>query len=411
MSAQETQTASPGLGHYPVVRLKIERRSHHPWIYQKMVEKPDVRLPPGSIVDIVDRTGRWVGRGFYNGHSRIRLRVLTEDPAQHLDESFFARQLQKALALRRDLLQLDRVTDAYRVVHAEGDGLSGLVVDRYADVLVVEFYAAGMYRLRDLLAKLLRQHFPEAQLYWFAEEHVQKQESFDCREPTAPGQVVISEHGIRFQVQPGTRHKTGFFLDQRDNRRALAELCRGQRVLDLCCHSGAFALYAALLGQAAEVTGLDLDEQALALAQANARLNGARVRFIQADLYPWLRDAIAHGKTYDVVVLDPSKQTRSRESLAEACRNYLDMNRLAMQVVSPGGILLTCSCTGLVSEEDFLGVLRRAAQQARRHLQVFRITGAAADHPFLVHVPESRYLKAVWCRVLPSGASTAHAEG
>jgi 23S rRNA (cytosine1962-C5)-methyltransferase len=383
----------------PQIRLKIERRSSHPWIFQKMVEKPGRKLLGGSVVDILDRDGKWVGRGFHNGHSRIALRVLTTDPNEAIDADFFARRIARAVSLRRDWLKLDAVTDAYRLVHSEADGLSGLVVDRFGETLVMEFFAAGMYRQRDALRQALLTHFPDARIYWFAEEHICKQESFDCRSPEPPPPGVITEHGVRFRVAPGSKHKTGFFLDQRDNRKALAETCSGKRVLDLCCHTGGFSVYAKARGGAAEVTGVDLDEEALALARQNVRLNGAEVRYVQADLFAWLRDVLPSGQRWDVVVLDPAKMTRDRDALEQALKKYLDMNRLALQAVAPGGLFLTCSCTGLVSEEIFLDVLRRAAWQAGRTVQVLRIAGAGPDHPFLVHVPEGRYLKALFCRV------------
>lgn len=383
----------------PAVRLKIQRRSSHPWIFQRMVERPAARIPPGSVVDVVDRDGAWVGRGFYNGHSRIALRILTSAEPEAVDEEFFTRRIGQAIGVRRDWLQLESVTDAYRLVNSEGDGLSGLVVDRFADTVVLEFFAAGMFRVRDAIRAAIAQHFPGSRVYWFAEEHVQKQESFDCRAPEPPPPTVITEHAVRFRVAPGSKHKTGFFLDQRDNRQYLASFCRGRRVLDLCCNSGGFAVYAKALGGAGEVVGVDLDEQALGLAKQNANLNRAQVRFVQADLFPWLREVTANGQRFDVVVLDPAKQTRDREEVHYALKRYFDMNRLALQAVSPGGIFLTCSCTGLVGEADFLESVRRAAYQAGRVLQVLRVSGAGGDHPFMVHVPEGRYLKAIFCRV------------
>ena len=396
MSASEVPVPSTTL---PAVRLKIARRSAHPWIFQKMVEKPPTRLPPGSVVDVIDRDGQWVGRGFYNGHSRISLRVLTTDPAEAIDAAYFARRLERSIGLRRQWLGLDAVSDAYRLVHSEGDGLSGLVVDRFGGVLVLEFFSAGMYRFRETIVEALQAHYPGARAYWFAEEHVQKQESFDCRSPEPPGAEVIVEHGVRFRVAPGSKHKTGFFLDQRDNRQALADLCRGKRVLDLCCNTGGFAVYAKARGAADEVEGVDLDEQALALARQNAGLNQARVRFVQADLFPWLRETTANGQRFDVVVLDPAKQTRDREEIDYAFKRYTDMNRLALGAVAPGGLFLTCSCTGLVSEADFLETVRRSAWQAGRSLQILKVSGAGPDHPYLLHVPEGRYLKAAFARV------------
>lgn len=364
-----------------------------------MVQRPERRLPPGTLVDVIDRGGVWVGRGFYNGHSRICIRLLSTQPGENVDVAFFARRLERAIQFRREILKLDAVTSAYRLVHSEGDELSGLVVDRFADLLVLEFFSAGMWRLRSLLQDCLATLLPGSRFYWFAEEHVQRQESFDCHAPPPPEPLLVAEHGLRFRITPGAKHKTGFFADQRDNRRRLADYCAGKRVLDLCCNSGGFAIYAKALGQAAEVIGLDVDEEVLELARQNGHLNQARIRWVQADLFPWLRDAIANDQRFDVVVLDPAKQTRDREAVPAALKKYLDMNKLALQVVRPGGLMLTCSCTGLVSEEDFLETIRRAAWQAQRTVQVFHLSGAAPDHPFLAHVREGRYLKAVWCRV------------
>ena len=385
----------------PVIHLKTERRSTHPWIFQKMVEKPTVRPKPGSVVDIIDREGNFAGRGFYNGHSRIALRVLTADPGETIDEAFFTRKIGEAVSLRRDVLNLDRATDAYRLIHSEGDGLSGLVVDRFADTLVIEYFSAGMFRQRDLIKSVLLERFPGANVYSFAEEHVQKQESFDYNAPAAPAPTIIHEHGVKFHAAPGTKHKTGFFADQRDNRKTLSEFCGdGRRVLDLCCNSGGFAIYAKTIGGAGDVVGVDLDEEILGVAERNAKLNKARVRFVQADIFAWLRDvAVNNRDQYDVVVLDPAKMTRDREQVIPALKKYLDMNKLALAAVKPGGIFLTCSCTGLVSEEQFLDMLRRAAFYANRTVQVLKVTGAGPDHPFLANVPESRYLKAVFCRV------------
>jgi 23S rRNA (cytosine1962-C5)-methyltransferase len=384
----------------PVVHLKIERRSNHPWIFQKMVDKPDPRPKPGSIVDIVDREGTFAGRGFYNGHSRIALRVLTANPDEDVDEAFFARKIAQAVQLRREVLKLDAVTDAYRVVHSEGDGLSGLVVDRFANTLVIEYFSAGMFKQRDLIKRVLLEHFPDANLYAFAEDHVQKQESFDLAHPPAPAPTVIHEHGVQFHAAPGSKHKTGFFADQRDNRLLFSQFCADAKVLDLCCNSGGFGIYAKTRGGAAEVTGIDLDEEILGVADSNARLNKARMRFVQADIFHWLRDTASNpDKRFDVVVLDPAKMTRDREQVIPALKKYLDMNKLALAAVKPGGIFLSCSCTGLVSEEQFLDMLRRAAFYANRTIQVIKVSGAGADHPWQAHVPESRYLKAAFCRV------------
>ncbi len=388
----------------PQIRLKNPWTSRHPWIFQKLVEKPAQRPKPGSIVDVVGPDGVWTGRGFYNGHSRIAIRILERDPDVAVDQDWFAAKIAEAVRLRREVLKLDEVSDAWRVVHSEGDGLSGLVVDRYGDLLVVEYFSAGMFRHREWIYAALREQFPGCRFHAFADEHVQKQESFDFRgsEPAAP--AIITEHGIKFRADPAGAHKTGFFADQRDNREWLSRQCAGKRVLDLCCNTGGFGVYAAARG-ATEVVGIDIDEAVIEIAKGNVKLNlpfesGVRPRFVQADIFPWLRDAANAGEQYDVVILDPAKMTRDREQVIPALKKYLDMNKLAMGVVKPGGLFATFSCTGLVSEEQFLDMLRRAAFYAGRTVQVLKVAGAGADHPWLTDVQESRYLKAAFCRVV-----------
>ena len=382
----------------PIIRLKSDRTPGHPWVWSAQVHKPEARIPPGSVVDVVDAKDRFVGRGFWNGHARIALRLLAADPSESIDAAWIAARIDRAVALRRGLLQLDAVTDAWRVVHSEGDGLSGLIVDRYADILVVEYFAAGMWKFRDAIHAALLRQFPGSRLYWFAETHVQKQESFDCRVAEAPQPVEVHEHGLRFHAAPGYGHKTGFFADQRENRRRFAELARGRRVLDLCCNAGGFAVHA-MAGGAREATGVDMDAGILEIARANAAANNLGIRFEQADIFEWLRQASERGERYDAVILDPAKLTRDRSKVIDALKKYFAMNRLALDVIPPGGLLLTCSCTGLVSEADFLEMLRRVALNAGREIQILEVRGAGADHPVRADVPESRYLKAVFCRV------------
>ncbi|MFT3897523.1 MAG: class I SAM-dependent rRNA methyltransferase [Thermomonas sp.] len=388
----------------PHVRLKNAWHSTHPWIFQRLVEKPAQRPKPGSIVDVNGVDGAWIGRGFYNGHSRIALRMLETDPNVAVDADWFAARIGEAVRLRRDILKLDDVSNAWRVFHSEGDGISGLVVDRYDDLIVVEFFSAGAWRHREWIFNALRGLFPGCRFHSFADEHVQKQESFDYKDTLGTQPAIVTEHGIRFRADPAGAHKTGFFADQRENREWLSRLCAGRRVLDLCCNTGGFAVYAAARG-ASEVVGIDIDAAVIDIAKENVHLNNALIgnrkpRFVQADIFPWLRDAATNGERFDVVILDPAKMTRDREQVINALKKYLDMNKLALGVVKPGGLFATFSCTGLVSEEQFLDMLRRAAFYAGRTVQVLKVAGAGPDHPFLAQVPESRYLKAVFCRVV-----------
>lgn len=383
----------------PVVRLKNAWNSTHPWIFQRLVEKPAQRPKPGSIVDVLSVDGQWIGRGFYNGHSRIAVRILERNPDVVIDQAWFEAKIGDAIHLRREILKLDDISNAWRVVHSEGDGISGLVVDRYDDLIVVEFFSAGAWRHREIIFNALRSHFPGCRFHSFADEHIQKQESFDYRDTLGTEAATVTEYGVKFRADPAGAHKTGFFADQRENRQWLSQLCAGQRVLDLCCNTGGFGVYAAVRG-ASDVVGIDIDPDVLEIARANGKLNGVRPRFVQADIFPWLRDAAANGEQFDVVILDPAKMTRDREQVIPALKKYLDMNKLALGVVKPGGLFATFSCTGLVSEEQFTDMLRRAAFYAGRTVQVLRVAGAGPDHPWLAQVQESRYLKAVFCRVL-----------
>lgn len=395
-----TTSTTPTISALTTVRLTQPFRIQHPWIFARIVAKPAERIPPGSVVEVIGQDGKFVGRGFYNGHARIGVRLLTTDLNEVVDTDFFSRRIKQAITWRRDL-GLFQKTTGMRLIHSEGDGLSGLIVDLLGDILAIQFTSAGMFRQREVIKQVLLEQFPQTRVYWFAESRIQKQESFDCWEMPAPEPVVIEEQGVRFHVAVGSKHKTGFFADQRDNRRLLAELCEGKDVLDVCCHSGGFGLYAKVIGKAKTVTGIDLDEaEALTTARANATLNNVDINFHAADAADYMKQAAQRGERYDVVILDPAKQTRSADKVDAALGEYWRLNRLAMQIVKPGGILLSCSCSGLISEEQFLSTIRQAARDERRDAQVFRLSGAAPDHPFLAHVDEGRYLKAVWVRLL-----------
>lgn len=383
----------------PTVRLKKTTRLSHPWVFARGIEKPETRIPPGSVADLVQPDGSFAARGFYNHHSRIGFRILTQNPTEQIDGDFVRRRLLQAVEWRRHLGLFNEEKAVMRLVHGEGDGLSGLVVDLYDNVIAIEWFSAGMFRLRDVIRRTLADLFPGAAFYWFAEKRIQKQESFDCWDMPPPAPVTVHENSLKFRVDIGSMHKTGYFADQRDNRLLLTSHTKGKSVLDLCCHSGGFSVYSKTLGNARKVVGVDLDPLALDVARANATLNHADITFEQADVYEWLKNAIARKERFDVVILDPAKQTRSQEGVDGALAQYVAMNRLAMEVVSEGGILLTCSCSGLVTEDQFQDTIRRAASHAGKNAQIFRLSGAAPDHPWLADVPESRYLKAIWARV------------
>ncbi len=382
--------------------VRTRRRSFgsfHPWVYRRMIKETSPGLADGEEVQVLGAEGTPIGRGLYHRRSMIAVRILERDPARPLDERFFRERIERAVALRRETLGLDRSGDAYRIVHSEGDGLSGLVVDRYGGVLVFEYFSFGLHARHALLRDLLLESYPGAECVVRVDAALVEREGIPPPPPVAAREVEIRENKMRFLVRPGGGHKTGFFLDQRENRERFATLVRGRKVLDCFTYTGGFAIAARTAGKAREVVGVDLDEEAILGARRNAALNRAEVEWIHADAFKYLRRQRNAVEPFEAIVLDPAKWALSRDRIPEARQRYLDLNLAGIRALRRGGILLTCSCSGLICEEDFLGILRAAAVKAGRELQVFHVGGAAPDHPVSIHCPESRYLKAVFARV------------
>lgn len=383
--------------------MAIRAAGHHPFVYRKMVIGPVGSLRPndGDLVRVVDRDHIPVGFGLWNGRSQISLRLL----AQGIDppgQEFWNGRVDRALALRREFLRLDEVTNAYRVLHAEGDGLSGLIIDRFDDVLSAEVFSLGMYHRIGPILSMFADRLGTRHFRVRVDERIALAEDFPGR-PLAseklPPRVTIHENGVRYRVVFEGSHKTGFFCDQRENRRELTRYCAGKTVLDLCCYTGGFGISALVRGGATDVTCVDLDEKAIALAKDNGNLNQVRPTFVHADAFGYMRQMGLNERTYGVVVLDPPKLIPGRLDISSGKRKYFDLNVLAMNLVEPGGLLLTCSCSGLLSPEEFLILLRAAARKAGRSAQVLAVTGASADHPVGLEALEGSYLKAVWIRM------------
>jgi len=385
----------------PVVRLKGFRRSRHPWIYRKMCVPAD--HAPGTLVEVVDRDGSFAARGIYNRKSEIAIRVLTEDSATRLDDAFFDASLDRALAFRRQELELDPVTDAYRIVNSEGDGLSGLVADRLGGFVVVQLFSAGWFRKLKWLLPAVSRRFGGAEVLVRADETTRQREGFHVRDFVAERlgekglRTAIVEAGLRFHVDLGRGQKTGFFCDQRDHRARVRRLAAGKRVLDLFSYTGGFALNARR-GGAVQVTAVDLDEKAVALARENAALNRLEVAFHHADAYDFLRAAIRRGDRYDLVIADPPKFAAGKSEIGSALVRYRDLNELAASALAAGGTLITCSCSGAVSEERFRGAVEEGARRARAAIDLIEKGGAAPDHRLRSEFPEGRYLKVLTYR-------------
>jgi 23S rRNA (cytosine1962-C5)-methyltransferase len=374
----------------------------HPFVYSKRLLRSGRGAGDGSLVLLKTREGRPCGWGLLHTRSTIAVRVLTYDPDEVPDGEWLARRVAQAEALRRDWLRLPEETDAWRVVHAEADGLSGLVVDRYGSIAVASLFALGWALRLDEVREAVRAATGVSAVVARADPRAAEQEGISLPAERPVPEVRIQENGVRFLVDPSGGHKTGFFLDQRDNRRVLARIAKGRRVLDGCCYTGGFAL-AAARGGAASVRGIDLDEEAVARAGRNARENGLDVAFAHQDLFDALRALAAAPapERPEVLVLDPPKWARDRAGLGSALARYRDLNRLALRAVADEGVVMTHSCSGLVSEGEFLDLLRGAALDARREVRFLRIAGAAPDHPVGSTFPEGRYLKSVLMRVGP----------
>ena len=360
-------------------------------------------LAPGTLVEIYDRDGRFVGRGIYNRKSQIAVRLLTEDPAQPLDEEYLGRLLDRAVRFRRETLSLDSITDSYRLVHSEGDGLSGLVVDRMGRFLVIQLCSAGWFRLLRWLIPALHERFRDSTVLVRADKSVEGKEGFRVRDFEAESlgeaglKTVIREGGLRYAVDLWHGHKTGFFCDQRENRLRVRGLASGKRVLDGFCYTGGFALNAAL-GGALRVVAVDLDEKAVALARENGGANGLHVDFHHADMFEFLRQSARREERYDLVILDPPKFASGRKEVQQAFVRYRDINCLACKVLAAGGTLITCSCSGAVSEAVFHEAVLTGAKSADVPLDLLETAGAPADHPVRPEFPQGRYLKVLTFR-------------
>jgi 23S rRNA (cytosine1962-C5)-methyltransferase len=377
----------------------------HPWVYAQAVGKVEGKPEPGDLVDVLDPQENWMGAGFYSPSSAIAVRIVSRVPGEAIDRAFFRDRFARALAFRRESLGLpDAQTNGYRLVHSEGDGLSGLVVDVYRDVAVVQVLTAGMKRREREIFDALREVTGARSIVEFPSgEHLEKEGL-----PPQPGavhgepieQLEFSERGFGYRLPIESAQKTGFYFDQRDNRARLESLCAGRRVLDACSYVGPFSL-AAARGGAREVIALDRSEAALGVAQESAARSGVaeKIRFQRGDLKRVLPELIAAGERFDVIVLDPPKLAHSIKHLERARKAYRAWNAFAFSLCAENAVLVTCSCSAAMQAHDFLRTLALASADARREAALFAFGHQSADHPTPAAFEEGRYLKAAFMRV------------
>jgi 23S rRNA (cytosine1962-C5)-methyltransferase len=391
-------------------KVHLKTPTGHPIVYRKRIDGVEGNPRPGEYVAVLHE-GELQGFGIYNPRSELALRIVRWG-AEPPDDAFWDQTLSQALSLRHDLLKIDETTNAYRLIHAEGDAVTGLVADKYDSVVSVEAFSMGMLQRAQAIGEKLCKLVGAKHLRIRPGPHMIAQEGYeglDYSSEGCPAQVTITEHGVRYKVRFAGSHKTGFFCDQRDNRKRLTAFCKDKNVLDLCCYTGGFSVMAKKLGGAKTVTGVDLDREPLELAKENANLNQVRVDFAQNDAFAYMRDLIRQKRRFDVVVLDPPKLITNRRELEEGSAKHFDLNRLAFQLLAEGGVMLTCSCAGLLSDDEFTRIVLTAARKASYdrkladpasplRVQLFEKSGASPDHPTAANCPEASYLKAMWLR-------------
>jgi 23S rRNA (cytosine1962-C5)-methyltransferase len=377
-------------------------RAGHLWIFSNEIANLEQNFSPGETVDIITHGDAYVGRGYINPHSLISVRLLTRDKEQ-IDVDFYAKRIRQALSLRQRICPGD---ESYRVVFGEADGLPGLVIDKYADTLVLQVSTLGMHtRLAEILAALPRAGLTARTVVLRADTPMAELEGFSGENSLLDGElnspVKIEQDGLFFLVDVMQGQKTGFYLDQRDNRRSACGLLEGMRVLDCFCYTGAWSVYAAKAG-AKQVVGIDSSAGAIEMAGRNAALNSLEsvCSFETANVFEKLDELAQKEEKFDFVILDPPALVKNKRLLKQGEAAYEKINHLAMKLISPGGWLISCSCSFHISREHFAQILSAAARKVRRSPIVIEWRGQARDHPTLLSMPETAYLKCAIIRIL-----------
>ncbi len=387
--------------------LKPQRQfpflARHPWVHIGSLAEDGNDLQVGQVVDLRSASGEWIASGLVNPQSRLRVRLYSWNRDTAIDEFLIKRRIDRAIA-RRGLAGVAESDGAERLVFSESDGLSGLVVDRYAGYLSVQITSGALNRFRDVMIQHLQSTLAPTGICLRIDEKTASHEGLEETDAwvmgdSPAGEILFRQNNLMLSVDLLAGQKTGTYLDQRTNHAAAATYLRGRRVLDVCCYAGGFGLVASAAG-ASEVVGVDGSEKALAQASANASRNQiTEVSYVKADCFEYLAGAAANGEEFAAVILDPPRFAGSRHQIETALRAYERLNGLALDVLVPGGILVTCSCSGRVSRADFLNMLCAVARRRGRDITILESRGASPDHPISVSCPETDYLKCMICEV------------
>lgn len=376
----------------------------HPWIYDNEITAAD-EITDGALADVISEKGRYIGTGFFNSHSKIRVRIISRNTNDTFDDSFFKRRLEYAYSYRKTVMTEEDM-NACRLIFGEADSFPGLTVDKFNDLLSVQILSLGIEQRRDIilnaLLDILRNDGVKIRGVYLRNdvnirtlEGMSEEKGWYFREGDTSPVTEIVENGIRYRVDVESGQKTGFFLDQKYNRRAAASIAKGKNVIDCCTHTGSFALNCAKAG-AAHVTAVDVSAAAVEMARSNAVLNGleGNMDFVRSDVFDFLKARIeAHDRSADYIILDPPAFTKSRKTVGNARNGYLELNTLAMRLLPRGGYLATASCSHFMKDELFADMLKAAAKAAGVDLRLIELRRQAPDHPILMAVDETEYLK------------------
>jgi 23S rRNA (cytosine1962-C5)-methyltransferase len=390
------------------ITLKVEREKsmlrRHPWIFEGAIEKTEGVIRSGDTVDILANDGTWLAKAAYSPESQIRARVWSFTKSEVIDNAFFKRKLEQALARKQEILKKHN-TNAFRLIAAEADGLPGITIDVYVNVVVVQLLSTGAEKHRSKILWAILQLFPDAIVHERSDVDVRKKEGLipvvQTLHGELPDSVIIEENGIKICVDLINGHKTGFYLDQRENRRIAASYCEGKTVLNCFSFTGTFGLYALSAG-ATQIINVDASESALTLSAKNVSINGldeSKVTHLKRDVFELLREYKEAGTKFDVIVLDPPKFVSSKHNLSKASRGYKDINRLALSLLNENGTLLTFSCSGLMPQDLFQKIVADAALDAQRNVFFVQRLAQSEDHPVSGNFPEGYYLKGLVCKV------------
>ena len=375
----------------------------HPWIFSGAIEKVEGNPSNGGTVQIFTSNKTLVGCGSFSPSSQIRVRVWSSDPKEKIDEDFFRKNISLAYSLREKFIYASK-TNAYRIINAESDGLPGLIVDRYSDFLVCQFLSAGVEANKKIIVEILNDIFKPAGIFERSDVEVRTKEGLQPNQGLLRGIVPeelieVLENGFKFLVDIKSGHKTGFYLDQRDNRSLVSEFSKGKNVLNCFSYTGGFSVYALAAG-AKKVTQIDSSSSVLEIANKNIELNGlspSSIENINDDVFNVLRKFRDERKTFDLIILDPPKFAESTSQIQQASRGYKDINLLAIKLLNPGGVLFTFSCSGHISQELFQKIVAGAALDSGREVKIIRHLTQSSDHPVSLNFPEGLYLKGLIC--------------